>query len=564
MTAWSANVCTSSIWALRERVWFGASERKNADNLDFARQGDRQQRAVATQSLPLAEVIFAVGENVGKMCDLSGERRPARARMRFAAMRILQNVPHEFGGTAELHRHPIHLAVAQENHALRRVAQSARGFDQGRQHGLQVESRATDHLQHVGCRGLLLQRVGEIARACLHLVEQPHVLDRDHRLIGEGLQEFDLSLVERTRLGASDHQSALDPVVAQQRHADDGTIARERVHGNREFAVGERVANVFRLAGEQDSRRQGRPARDRRVLGHISPDRGVPALGHRPISEDVPIANADRPARAADQRHCGSHQRIEHSLQIERRAADDFQHVGGRGLLLQGLLRFVEEPDIVDGDDGLIGESLEQFDLPVCERARLFARDVDGADRLAVAKHRHRQRAPKPRIDEWCRRIFRVGGEIGDMRHGAVEDRSTRHDAPMRRSGKNLARGRQLFRREIMTGHVMDEPVLEPEHPSVRAFAEVDGALRDRVEHRLHVGRRARYHAQDFGGRRLSFERLGQVLGSRLHLVEQPGVLERDDGLIGECLHEFDLALSEWAWFGAVDHQYAFDPVVSQ
>ena len=31
------------------------------------------------------------------------------------------------------------------------------------------------------------------------------------------------------------------------------------------------------------------------------------------------------------------HQRIEHGLQIEGRAADDLEHVGGRGLLLQRL-----------------------------------------------------------------------------------------------------------------------------------------------------------------------------------------------------------------------------------
>ena len=41
--------------------------------------------------------------------------------------------------------------------------------------------------QHLGGRGLLLERLGQLARARLHLVEQPHVLDRDHRLVGEGL-----------------------------------------------------------------------------------------------------------------------------------------------------------------------------------------------------------------------------------------------------------------------------------------------------------------------------------------------------------------------------------------
>ena len=47
-------------------------------------------------------------------------------------------------------------------------------------------------LKHLGGRRLLLQRLGEFARARLHLVEQPHVLDRDHRLVGEGLDQFDL------------------------------------------------------------------------------------------------------------------------------------------------------------------------------------------------------------------------------------------------------------------------------------------------------------------------------------------------------------------------------------
>ena len=47
-------------------------------------------------------------------------------------------------------------------------------------------------LQHLRGRGLLLQRLAQIARARLHLVEQPHVLDRDHRLVGEGRDQLDL------------------------------------------------------------------------------------------------------------------------------------------------------------------------------------------------------------------------------------------------------------------------------------------------------------------------------------------------------------------------------------
>ena len=51
-------------------------------------------------------------------------------------------------------------------------------------------------MQHFRGRGLLLQRLGQLARARLHLVEQPHVLDRDHRLVGERGDQFDLLVGE--------------------------------------------------------------------------------------------------------------------------------------------------------------------------------------------------------------------------------------------------------------------------------------------------------------------------------------------------------------------------------
>ena len=58
---------------------------------------------------------------------------------------------------------------------------------------LEIERRAADHLEDLaGCR-LLLQRLGEIAVAALELLEKAGVLDRDDRLIGEGLDQLDLA-----------------------------------------------------------------------------------------------------------------------------------------------------------------------------------------------------------------------------------------------------------------------------------------------------------------------------------------------------------------------------------
>src|SRR5436853_5999505 len=60
---------------------------------------------------------------------------------------------------------------------------------------------------------------------------------------------------------------------------------------------------------------------------------------------------------------------IEHALQIERGAADHFEHVGGGGLLLQGFAQLVEQTRVLGGDDGLRGKVLDKLDLLVAEGA---------------------------------------------------------------------------------------------------------------------------------------------------------------------------------------------------
>src|SRR6266567_4063541 len=71
------------------------------------------------------------------------------------------------------------------------------GFGKRIEHRLQVERRAADDLEDLGGRGLLLQRFTQLAAAGLHLVEQANILDRDHRLVGEGRDQLDLLIGER-------------------------------------------------------------------------------------------------------------------------------------------------------------------------------------------------------------------------------------------------------------------------------------------------------------------------------------------------------------------------------
>jgi hypothetical protein len=60
------------------------------------------------------------------------------------------------------------------------------------QNRLNVGWRAGDDPQYLTRCRLLLQCFGEIAIACLLLVNKPCVLDGDHSLVGEGLKKFDL------------------------------------------------------------------------------------------------------------------------------------------------------------------------------------------------------------------------------------------------------------------------------------------------------------------------------------------------------------------------------------
>src|SRR5262245_11297534 len=99
-----------------------------------------------------------------------------------------------------------------------RLAQLRRRLDQRVQHGLQVEGRAADDLEHVGGGGLLLQRLAQ-------LVDQPYVLDRDHRLVGEGLEQGDLPLAEEASLGTAEHDRADRDTFSHQGDAEDRAVA---------------------------------------------------------------------------------------------------------------------------------------------------------------------------------------------------------------------------------------------------------------------------------------------------------------------------------------------------
>src|SRR5262249_20320003 len=89
-----------------------------------------------------------------------------------------------------------------------RNAQPSCGPRDGIKHGLKIELGSANRAEHLADRSLIFQRFLQLARPRLHLFEQPGVLDGNYGLVGEGLEQFDLSIGERANLGASDRNRA--------------------------------------------------------------------------------------------------------------------------------------------------------------------------------------------------------------------------------------------------------------------------------------------------------------------------------------------------------------------
>ena len=124
---------------------------------------------------------------------------------------------------------------------------------------------------------------------------------------------------------------------------------------------------------------------------------------------EVAIAKEDGGVQRLAEASGACDDRIQHGLDISRRAADDLQDLRGRGLLLQGFPQLVEKPRVLDRDDGLTGEILDEGDLLVGERPHLLTINPKRAGQPILVEHGHYQHgAGTGRLDERYRRWLRA------------------------------------------------------------------------------------------------------------------------------------------------------------
>ena len=198
------------------------------------------------------------------------------------------------------------------------------------------------------------------------------------------------------------------------------------------------------------------------------------------------------------------------------------------------VLDLAEEAHVLQRDRGLVAEGPQQGHFPVGERPHFLPAQQDRAERLALAvERRHDDRAvAEARRELLAQRVLGpLGQHVAHLDRGPVEQRASGYRVTIDRQSVDAAHriGGGSLRSE-MPQHVAVGQV----HRSGRGVAKARRAVGDRIEHRLHVGRRARYHAQDFADRGLLFERFPG-------LVEEAHVVDGDRGLPGKGLQQRDL-----------------------
>src|SRR5262245_24848863 len=215
----------------------------------------------------------------------------------------------------------------------------------------------------------MLKRFTQFRVAFLNLFEQTDVLDRNDRLGRKRFQQRHLLVRKWLDLRAADaNQPNGRPLPHKRRHKKCSNTAPHV-----------RAVRVF-LCLRLKVRNVNCPALEQSLIADRAPFQASPCR-HRGryrsemCRQEILIAIEKTNRRVVGSAHPRSTlgDRVENGLGVSRRASDDTEDLACRSLLLQRLLEFVEQPNVLNGNHCLISEGFKQLDLRRGKGAHLEA-----------------------------------------------------------------------------------------------------------------------------------------------------------------------------------------------
>ncbi len=432
------------------------------------------------------------------------------------------------------------VVVTNPEQSSLRLTERSRAGDDPFEYHREFSRIRTDEPQHFARCRLELERLGKFGVAFLDLGEQPGVVDRDGRLVGEGLQQRQLDVGEPPRCHPDEGDCPEHIAAVRQREGELTPGAGSANLGLR-VLVGRDVvpiSDVQRLPCCVHGRR-------RRAVLHtpgvppirtgVLHDAGVRRNGDDLVLIECSHVDEDRGVLAEPLRMV--HDAVEHRLQIETGGADRVEDVGHRGLAFEGGVEIVEQLGVGHGDGRLVGEGLEDGRLLLVERAHLPPPEVDVADPGVLVEERDRDERLHATSNVFLRNLVvphrkEVVGEDWRPTQSAEREEIRAASVPL-----------IADERHVVPAHLgmasQRVAVFEPEQPGL-GVAQGCGAGDDALEHDGQFTRVGADQLQDLRRCGLEFERLGEVRVPFLDLAEQTGVVDGDRGLIGERLEELD------------------------
>ncbi len=130
--------------------------------------------------------------------------------------------------------------------------------------------------------------------------------------------------------------------------------------------------------------------------------------------------------------------------------------------------------------------------------------------------------------------------------HGLAVNECPPHDEVAgRRTRKKAVKGLPFFGRQVVEGHQVKKPIVEPRNRAEVRLTQLGRACDHGLEYRLHLCGRAADDFQHLRGRGLPLQRFAQLAGALLLSLKQADVLDRDHRLVGERGHQLDLLVGE-------------------